>query len=250
MDLAYDGTDFVGWQAQARGRTVQGTVEAALSELLAGAAVRVRGASRTDAGVHAAAQVADVDVCTRLSDPRIAMGLAHLFPPDLRPLAVTTVDPEFDAQRDASAKTYVYRLDRSRHGDPLRRRWFHHEPRALDAAAIDAALARIRGRHDFSSFAASACRVRSRERTMLEARFEVRDPTESWFVFRADGFLTHMVRNLVGTVVAVARGRIAPEEISTILAAKDRRRAGPTAPARGLCLMQVDYPMRREGVKE
>ncbi len=250
LDLAYDGTDFEGWQAQARGRTVQRTVEAAFSQLLAGAPVTIRAAGRTDAGVHAVAQVADVDVRTGLSDLRIATGLAHLLPSDIRPLAVTTVDSSFDAQRDAIAKTYVYRLDRSRYGDPLRRRWFQHEPYPLDLLALDAALSRIQGRHDFSSFTASACRVRSRERTILEARFEVRDPTESWFMFRADGFLTHMVRNLVGTLLAVARGRIAPEDLSTILAAKDRRRAGPTAPPRGLCLWRVEYPILPGGAKE
>ncbi|HKQ61417.1 MAG TPA: tRNA pseudouridine(38-40) synthase TruA [Candidatus Polarisedimenticolaceae bacterium] len=241
LDLAYDGTEFAGWQVQPGRRTVQGTLEAVLSGLQGGRGTYVRGAGRTDSGVHARAQVADAEVDLALDDERLAHALGGLLPRDLRPLAVRTVDPAFDAQRDAVGKVYRYRLDRSRRGNPFLARYALHHPYALDGVLLARALERLPGRRDWSGFTASTCEVRDRVRHVTEARFEQPTAEEAWFTFAADGFLTFMVRNLVGTLLALAGGRLAPERFERALAEGDRRLAGPTAPARGLCLEQVLY---------
>lgn len=241
IDLAYDGTEYCGWQLQPDRPTVQGVVEQALSRLHGGAIVRVRGASRTDAGVHARAQVADAVVTTALDDEALARALAGLLPHDVRPRNVRTVEPHFDAQRDAVAKTYHYRLDVSRHGNPFWARHALHHPYRLDESLLQDALAELPGHRDWSGFTGAACRVRSRWRHLSESRLLRRSEEEIHLVFTADGFLTHMVRNLVGTLLEVAGARRPPGCVRTILESGDRRLAGPTAPAHGLCLERVVY---------
>lgn len=240
LDLAYDGTDYHGWQLQPRERTVQGTVEAALARMTAGRRAPVRGAGRTDAGVHARGQVADAWVPASLSEEAIRRGLTKILPSDIVLHDVRAVDPAFHAWRDAVSKTYVYRLDRRPRGDPFLARFTLHRPGTLDFAAIDDALGRLPGRRDFGGFTDSRCDKDDRVRTLLEARYEERDGVGR-FVFRADGFLTRMARNLVGTLLEIGGGRMPPERIDAILASGDRRLAGPTAPPRGLCLERVDY---------
>lgn len=240
MLVAYDGTDFSGWQVQPAARTVQGTLEAVLSTLQGGSPVAVRGAGRTDAGVHARGQVADAALAARIGDERLASALNGLLPSDVRVLSVATVPEEFHSRYDAVAKTYVYRLDRSAAGDPFRARVALHHPYPMDTAALAEALARLPGKRDWSAFCAAACEVKDRVRTVTEASYANGDG-EGRFTFAADGFLTHMVRNLVGTLLEVARGKLAPARIDAILAARDRKEAGPTAPARGLCLERVVY---------
>lgn len=241
IDLAYDGTAYEGWQIQPRGSTVQGVLEAALTRLHGGARVGVRGAGRTDAGVHARGQVADARVGDRLSDRSLRRALRAMLPRDIRVLGVRTVADSFHARHDAVAKTYAYYVDRSAAGDPFLARYVLHEPATLDLDAIDRALAWLPGRRDWSGFAGSACAVRDRVRTLTVARREsVRRDLDA-FVFCADGFLNHMVRNLVGTLLAVGRGRFEPERLAEIVASGDRARAGPTAPAHGLVLERVDY---------
>jgi tRNA pseudouridine38-40 synthase len=247
IDLAYDGTDFCGWQVQARGRTVQGLLEQTLARLQGGAPVAVRGAGRTDAGVHARQQVADVRLTTPLGDAELGHSLRSMLPGDLRPLRVREVEDSFHSRRDARSKTYRYRLDRSRGGDPFLARYALHRAGRLDLEAMREALNRLPGRRDWSGFAASACEVRDRVREMTEARYEETAGGEGWFSFTADGFLTHMVRNLVGTLLDVGRGRFDPGRIERILAAGDRSLAGPTAAARGLVLWRVVYPGDTDG---
>jgi tRNA pseudouridine38-40 synthase len=242
IDLAYDGTDYRGWQVQPGAPTVQGVLEAALARLCGGAPVRTRGAGRTDAGVHARAQVADASVDTRLDDAAIAKGLAALLPEDVRPLGVATVPETFHARLSATAKTYRYTLDRSPWGDPFLARWALHHPYPMDLDAVRAALERLPGTRDWTGFAAASCEIEDRVRTLTEARVEAQGPSLA-FVFRADGFLTYMVRNLVGTMLEVARGATPPEAIDRILASGDRSLAGPTAPPKGLCLESVEYPV-------
>jgi tRNA pseudouridine38-40 synthase len=242
MDLAYDGTDFAGWQAQPGLRTVQGVVEEALSRVLGGVGVRVRGAGRTDRGVHARGQVADAWLPSPLEDRRLLRALGALLPRDVRPLGVVSVEEGFHARRDAASKTYAYWLDRTPYGDPFLRRFAHHEPARLDLEAIREALAMLPGRRDFSAFAGAASEVEDRVRTLIEARLDVEGPDLWVFRFTADGFLNRMVRNLVGTLLEIGRGRIPPARIADILASKDRRQAGPTAPACGLVLEKVSYP--------
>lgn len=241
IDLAYDGTDYAGWQLQPDSQTVQGVVEEALSLMHAGRRVRVRGAGRTDSGAHARGQVADAVVATRYDDAGIIRALARMLPGDVRPRRVLTVASTFHAQHDAKSKTYRYLVDTSSHGDPWRRRYALAFPFMLDDEAVDAALALLPGTRDWSGFAGAACTVDDRVRTVSEARRLILRPGLSAFVFTADGFLTHMVRNLVGTLLAVGRKTMGPECISQILAAGDRRLAGPTVPAHGLSLERVVY---------
>lgn len=244
VDLAYDGTDFAGWQLQRGRRTVQGVLEQALGRIAGDRAVRVRGAGRTDAGVHARRQVADCRLTCDRDDAAVGQALHRMLPPDVRPRTVRTVDEAFDSQRRAVGKTYRYRLDLSRYGDPFLARYAWFCPYRLDRARLSEALDLVRGKKDFSGFAGSACTVKNRVRDLREARFEQGASGDGWFVFSADGFLTHMVRNLVGTLVEVARHHLPPERIAEILDSGDRRLAGPTAPARGLWLWEVVYPER------
>ena len=242
IDVAYDGTEFAGFQLQPTFRTVQGTLEAALGQLAGGERVRVHAASRTDAGAHARRQVADCALRSRLDDPGIERALARLLPRDVRPLEVRTVPARFHAQYDAVSKTYRYRLDRSRHGDPLVARYAFHVPGPLDVDRIGEALALLPGRRDWSGFADSRCRVRDRVRNVFEATYAPVSSVDGVFTFRADGFLTHMVRNIVGTLVEIGRGRSEPSSVRRILERRDRTLAAAAAPARGLTLWHVAYP--------
>ncbi|HXV74937.1 MAG TPA: tRNA pseudouridine(38-40) synthase TruA [Candidatus Polarisedimenticolaceae bacterium] len=244
LELSYDGTDFAGWQWQDGRRTVQGVVEQALRRLAGDRVVRLRAAGRTDAGVHARAQVADCLIDSRLDDDTLARALGRMLPPDVRPRSVATVDRGFSAMRQAVRKTYRYRVDRSRFGNPLIARFALHCPDPLDAQRIERTLAMLVGRRDWSGFADSRCRVENRVRDLTEATFREHDGDEASFHFTADGFLTYMVRNMVGTVLEIGRGRMPVEVIGRMLASRDRRLGAATAPARGLCLWEVVYARR------
>jgi tRNA pseudouridine38-40 synthase len=241
IDLAYDGTAYAGWQVQPGVRTVQGVVEEALSRLHGGKRSRLTGAGRTDSGAHAQGQVADVWVATRYDDAGLLRALAHMLPDDIRPRRVLTVSSSFHAQHHAESKTYRYLVDTSATGDPWRRRYALAFPLPMDEPAVDAALRLLPGTKDWSGFAGSACTVDDRVRTITEARRLPLRPGLQAFVFTADGFLTHMVRNLVGTLLEVGRRKMGPERIEEALLTRDRKRAGPTAPAKGLCLTRVVY---------
>ena len=242
IDLAYDGTDFSGWQYQPGRRSVQGVLEQALAVVQGGGSVRVRGAGRTDAGVHARRQTADGLFCGLTGDDELLSALRELMPRDVRPLAVRTVPATFHSQWAAITRSYRYQLDRTRHGDPFRRRYALHRHGALDAGRIEAALALLPGRRDWSGFAGAAGVVRNPVRTVLEARYGEPDPETGWFTFTADGYLNYMVRNIVGTVIEIAAGRFEPRRIGEILESCDRRLAGATAAAHGLFLWKIEYP--------
>ena len=248
IDLAYEGTEFAGWQVQPGLRTVQGVIEETLGRLQGGSPVRVRGAGRTDAGVHARGQVADAELAVRLDDAALCRALSGMLPEDVRPLRVTSVDSGFHSRRDALSKCYRYTLDRTASGDPFRARYSWHYPGELDQEALADGLARLPGRRDWSGFAGAACAVQDRMRRITVATYHEPSPAEGVFTFCADGFLNHMVRNLVGTLLEIARGRYPPGRIDEILEAGDRTLAGPTAPARGLCLEQVLYPDQKGDV--
>jgi len=240
IDLTYDGTDFCGWQWQQHQRTAQGTVEQVLTRLAGDVPVRLRAASRTDSGVHARQQVADCLIDSRLDDDGLAHALGKMLPADVRPTGVRTVAGTFNSMHDAVRKSYRYRLDRSSHGDPLLARFAVHHPHALGVGLVREGARRLVGKHDWSGFADSRCTIENRVRHMSVADYE--ETTEGGrFVFTADGFLTYMVRNLVGTLLEVGAGRMDPAVIDRILASGDRRLAGATAPAKGLCLWQIAY---------
>jgi tRNA pseudouridine38-40 synthase len=238
--LAYDGTAFHGWQMQPSLPTVQGAVLAAARRCL-GDAVRVTGASRTDAGVHALRQVVSLTTASSLAPGGAQAALNALLPADVRVLDVAEADPGFDARRAAAGKRYAYIVDNAPVAAPLVRRFAWHIGVPLDVTAMRRALASIRGRHDFSAFCAAAgrdadptCRVR--------AAHVVKGRSRIVLLLSADRFLHHMVRNIVGSVIEVGRGRRAPSWLAAVLASRDRRQAAATAPAHGLVLLRVMYP--------
>jgi tRNA pseudouridine38-40 synthase len=238
LQVAYDGTDFHGWQRQPAGRTVQGVLEAALGAVL-GAPVTLHGAGRTDAGVHARGQVASFAAESRLPAAALRPALAPHLPRDLRVLAAAAVDAGFDARRSALARRYSYRLLRAE--DPLRER-FAWRPRRFPApAALAAATAVLEGAHDFSSFRSAGssdgtprCEVRRARWREWEAGLELD--------IEADHFLYRMVRSLVGTALEVAAAADPAGDMRRVLEACDRSAAGLTAPPQGLCLEEVLYP--------
>ncbi len=240
IDVEYDGTDFAGWQIQEGARTIQGTLEAALAELLPGDRPRVSGAGRTDAGVHAARQVATFVTAVRREPDQMRDGLNRFLPDTIACLAASRVPMAFDPRRDPHVKTYRYTWLVRPSPSPLRRGRVWHERRPLDAGAMDTAIRCIVGTHDFTSFRAAGCSASHPVRTVPEARV-VEAGDEVRLEVRGTGFLRHMVRILAGTLHEVGRGRRTVEAFAATLRACDRSQAGPTAPPGGLLLAAIDY---------
>ena len=236
LDLAYDGTDYAGWQVQPGQTTIQSVLESTLIRLNGDRPLSVRGAGRTDAGVHARQQVCDFLFDGDANDADLIHALHRMLPDTIRPLELRSVDESFHARKAARAKHYRYRLERSPYGDPTCARYTLHYPYDLDEGALREALTRLPGRRDWSGFTGAACEVEDRVRTLTVAEYSAEG-----FEFAGDGFLTHMVRNLVGTLLEVGRGKRSGEDIDRILRSADRRLAGPTAPAHGLHLWSVRY---------
>jgi tRNA pseudouridine38-40 synthase len=234
--VAYDGTDYAGFQVQSNAPTVQGELERALSTVC-DEAVRVTGAGRTDAGVHASGQVIDFRTASTLDGLTIGRGVNALLPEDIAVSALEPAGEDFHARFSATGRTYEYRIRHKRERDPLERRRELHLAGTLDVAAMRDASARLVGRRDFSSFAAGPGGVRSVRRT------EWCEPDTGLLRFEitADAFLRGMVRAIVGTLLWVGRGKIDAAAFERIVAASDRRMAGPSAPANGLCLIAVEY---------
>jgi tRNA pseudouridine38-40 synthase len=240
--LEYDGTDFEGWQVQPGARrTVQGVLEAALARLAGDCPFAVYGAGRTDAGVHALGQVASVRLATRLAPEALQRAIDALLPPDVALRELTPAPASFHARRDARSKLYVYRLWTGVARSPLRERYALRVRYALDLDALRRAADALVGTHDFASFRAGGGRGRTSVRTLTRVEVTGRAGEELSLEVEGSGFLRHMVRNLAGTLLEVARGRRAADSIPALVAARDRRQAGPTAPAHGLTLVRVDY---------
>ncbi len=242
MIVEYDGTDYHGWQRQANVRSIQQVMENTVSKIV-NAPVSIIASGRTDAGVHALNQVANFRTETRLPIPSLHMGINSLLPPDIVVKAMCEAPWEFHAQKDAVGKTYHYRIFNSPVRTALRRRisWFIHNP--LDLGAMQRAARCLEGTHDFNSFCAAQCDVdvEDRVRTVTAASFEREDEHMILFRIAANGFLRHMVRNIVGTLADIGKGRISEQAMPGILEARDRTKAGMAAPAWGLCLAEVKY---------
>lgn len=240
LTVSYDGTDFSGFQVQPNRRTVQGVLQDALAKLTK-APVRVVGAGRTDAGVHAYGQVVHFETDSRIPVDKWPLALNAVLPPDVVVRDAREVDPAFHARYSATGKTYVYRVDNRSVPDVLARRYAYHVPHALDVARMRAAARYLLGRHDFTSFCSAKTTVKGdRVRHLRRADIVVRG-RDIWFCFAADGFLYNMVRILVGTLLEVGQGLRDPETMPDILAARDRAAAGKTAPPHGLILWSVAY---------
>ena len=237
--LEYDGSAYSGWQVQPDRPTVQGTVQAALTRLTR-VPVKVVGAARTDAGVHALGQVASFNTESPHPCATFRRALNALLPRDIAVREVTEVPLAFDARRSATGKTYRYSLLVRPEPSPLQRAFSLHVPAPVDVPAMAKAAESLLGHHDFSAFRSASCEAAHPVRTVWEARF-LEEPPCWHFVISAEAFLQHMVRSIVGTLLEVGRGKRVPEEVAAILAGRDRARAGPTAPAHGLCLARVHY---------
>ena len=235
--LEYDGTDFLGWQLQAQGRTVQGEMEAALQRLFR-QPVRVHGAGRTDSGVHAAGQVAHFDLDCRLDGGTMLKALNAELPPDISVRESDVVEPEFHARFSASSRSYEYTIVYRRVSIDRRRQWSLFAD--LDHIAMNEATSCLLGTHDFKAFAKFVPDLPHHYCHVFSAAWE-HDGEISRFRIRANRFLQGMVRCLVGGLVHVGRRRVTPDEFSAILRDRDRGRAPMLAPAQGLVLTRVGY---------
>jgi tRNA pseudouridine38-40 synthase len=242
--LAYDGTEFSGWQVQPDAPSIQATLASAIGRVT-GEKVLPQGSGRTDAGVHALGQVASLSLASAIPTANLVIALNDVLPPSIRVLECTEAAEGFHARKSAKAKTYRYRMYRGGICPPLLARYVWHYPYPLDFEAMQEAAALVEGEHDFTSFAAVDPERGKEEkisnlRTVFSSRMSA---AEGEFVYeiRGNGFLHHMVRNLMGTFLLVGKKTIGPEGVSRILQDRKRSAAGATAPACGLYLVSVEY---------
>jgi len=239
LTITYDGLDYSGWQYQPGKRTIEGELQRAISELT-GFLTKLKGASRTDAGVSALGQVANFLIDSPIPTENLAKAINHRLPRDIVVTEAVEVEQNFDVSASAKSKLYRYSIFTGSKRNVLKTRNCWHRPGSLDVAAMDAAAGMLTGTNDFKSFAAAADKRESSVRTVSLCRATHED---KWVYIdiEADRFLYNMVRNIVGTLVEIGRGRWQPEKIKEITEAKDRNAAGPTAPPNGLCLMWIKY---------
>jgi tRNA pseudouridine38-40 synthase len=263
LTIAYDGTDFRGWQIQPGQPTIQGLLTDVVRQLTQDS-VTVQGAGRTDAGVHAWGQVVSFKTRSALAPQELRRGCNALLPPSIRVRDAEEVGPDFHARWAAQAKTYTYSIYRGAIVPPFRWRYVLHVPQELNFAAMAKAAGYFEGERDFTSFSASTGSVEGdKDRTMVRSVFrsEIIDLSasappdisgslcgrqacsEEWvYVIRGTSFLRYMVRKIIGTILHVGRGRIAVSDIPILLEKRDRSCCGPTAPPHGLCLQSIEYP--------
>ena len=250
LTLAYDGTDFHGWQIQPEHATIQGELAAAI-ERITGERVLPQGSGRTDAGVHARAQVASFELSAPIPPANLHRALNRAIPAAIRVLRAEHADAEFHARHSVRAKTYEYRIFQGEICPPWLARYVYALNWPLRVGQMQAAGKSMVGEHDFTSFAATDPDLSARScaedeqpdnvRTIFSSAFSQEDADILIYRVRGNGFLHHMVRNLVGTFIDVGRGHINPEDVSRILEARSREAAGATSPARGLFLDSVEY---------
>ncbi len=238
--IEYDGTAYNGWQRQADVLTIQQVMEDTISRIVNDRTVLIA-SSRTDTGVHALNQVANFRTASQLPLRNLQMGANSLLPPDIVVKEVSEVPWEFHSRYHARSKIYHYRIFNSPVRAALDRRTCWHVRHPLDLEAMRRAAKHLLGTHDFNSFCAAQCEVEERVRAVMDVSLDREEPGMIVFRIEAGGFLRHMVRNIVGTLVDIGTGRISEEDMVPIIEAQDRRRAGQAAPARGLCLMEVKY---------
>lgn len=242
LTLAYRGTAYAGWQRQDNALSVQQVVEDAASDLI-GETVRIHGAGRTDAGVHAGGQTAHLRLSEPFPEKGLVHGTNHRLPPDIRVLAAHRMPAGFHARKSALGKEYLYRLYRGRVVPPLLAPYAAAVPRELDADALRQALARLPGSHDFTAFALAGGSHTQPWRRLFAATADD-DGRELRLRFFGEGFLRGMVRALVGTLIEIGRGQRPVSSMAELLDGRPRSEAGPSAPAHGLVLERVFYPAR------
>ena len=240
LTVSYDGTNYVGWQRQKNGLSVQQVLEEALEKLLGGP-VRVTGASRTDAGVHALGQRAHLDSATGIPAEKLPFALNTMLPGDVRVLQGLRVPDSLHARFSVSGKTYRYQIHNSPHASALYRNLSAHVPVRLDERRMDEACRVLLGTHDFAAFAAAGGSAKTTVRTITEIRVE-RMGEEVFLTVSGNAFLYNMVRIIAGTLIDIGHGKLPPESLQKALDTGDRLQLGVTAPPQGLTLMEVRYP--------
>jgi tRNA pseudouridine38-40 synthase len=239
LTISYDGLNYSGWQYQHGKRTIQGELQQAIGELT-GAFTQVKGASRTDAGVSALGQVANFLIDSPIPTENFVKALNHRLPRDIIVTEAVEAEQAFEASSLAKSKLYRYTIFTGKNPNVLKTRNCWHRPWKLDAAAMDTAAKMLVGRHDFKSFASAGDKRENTTRTIFRCDVTAEDKWVN-IEMEGDGFLHNMVRNIVGTLVEIGRGRWEPQKMNQIIEAKDRTTAGPIAPAAGLCLIWIKY---------
>lgn len=238
--IEYDGTNYHGWQVQPNGLTIQEVIEKKI-EVMIRQRVRLIASGRTDAGVHALGQVANFQTSSAIPVEGFWRGLNSLLPPEIVIKSAEEVKPEFHAQYGVKRKTYRYLILNRELPSAIYRNYSWHIPLSLDVSAMQDASRILLGKKDFSSFQAADPDPTDPVREVFQAGWSMKEEIFLFFTIEADGFLKHMVRNMVGTLVEVGKGKISGEEFKRILEAGDRRQAGITAPPQGLFLVEVKY---------
>lgn len=240
MTVEYDGSAYCGWQRQDNGISIQQLLEEAIKKIT-GQTVSVIGSGRTDAGVHAMNQVGSFKCLTKLPVHKIFMGMNSVLPPDIVVKKLEERSDDFHALRDAKSKIYIYRIYNQKLRPALGRNYFWHVRYDLDISRMKKAAKYLIGTHDFSCFCATGTDVKDRVRTIIDIEFKTDDEGLIEIKVESHGFLKYMVRNIIGTLVDVGRGKREPEEMKVIIESRNRNIAGATAPACGLFLKEVKY---------
>jgi tRNA pseudouridine38-40 synthase len=240
LTIEYDGTHYLGWQVQPRGLTLQGVLQEKLSSLT-GEKIDLLGSGRTDAGVHALAQVAHFKTKSRLDVQTIQRALNSLLPSDMVIQKVEEVDEDFHARKQSKSKTYEYRILNRNIRSAFHRGYAWHIPQTLNIREMKKATRSLIGEHDFSSFQSVGSPKRTAVRKVTRAEWKWSRDGFLRFEIEANGFLKQMVRAIVGTLIEVGKRKITSEQFQKILDSRDRKKAGPTAPAHGLFLKEVKY---------
>ncbi len=240
MILEYDGAAYCGWQRQKNGISIQQILEEAMARII-GETVSIIASGRTDAGVHAIHQVVSFKAHSLLPVNKIFLGVNSVLPEDIVVKDLQEAPPDFNALKDAKGKVYVYRIRNQRVRPVLGRQYYWFVRFPLDLARMNKAALYLIGEHDFSCFCATGCDIKNRIRTLGNITIHQRENGTLEITVESSGFLRHMVRNIVGTLVDVGRGKLQPEDIPDIIAGGDRKKAGVAAPAHGLFLKEVKY---------
>lgn len=239
LTLSYDGTNYSGFQRQQNALSIQEVLERTLSKIY-NETIKVTGSSRTDAGVHARGQVINYLAPFHIKTERIPHALNSVLPEDIRVIKSDAVSPDFHARFDAKSKLYTYTIDKGKVHSVFQRFYTWHIPYPLNVSEMQEASRYLLGRHDFTSFCASGSSIKNKVREITQAYWLEEDNILRFYI-QSDGYLYKMARIIVGTIVETGRGRIKPGKIVQILEEKNRSLAGPTAPARGLCLERVFF---------
>lgn len=240
MKIAYDGTNYAGFQTQANATGIQDVIDSCLSKWLK-EDIKTQGASRTDAGVHARGNFICFETEAKMEAGKFALGLNTYLPEDIRAQGSQEVPADFHPRYTSTVKTYEYKILNRKFQDPVRGRDSFFYYGGLDADAMNVAANMLVGEHDFASFAASGFSSKTTIRTIYSS-YVIKHDDLITFSITGNGFLYNMVRIIAGTLIEIGKGELKPEDIMKIMAARDRSAAGPTAPAKGLTLMEIEYP--------